>query len=69
MTFFQSFLNLSPRTRLLIGGGFLAWGTLGLYITDRAESKLGFEATDRDREALRSTLPTIQVVEREQEGR
>ncbi|PVH83313.1 hypothetical protein DL98DRAFT_486674 [Cadophora sp. DSE1049] len=69
MSFFQSFLNLTPRTRLLVGSGFLAWGTLGLYITDRAESKLGFEATDQDRETLGRALPRVQVVEREREER
>jgi len=67
MSFFQTFLNLTPRTRLLVGTSFLAWGTLGLYLTDRAESTLGFEATEQDREALKSTLPRITVVEREGE--
>ena len=63
----RTFLNLTPRTRLLVGTSFLAWGTLGLYLTDRAESTLGFEATEQDREALKSTLPRITVVEREGE--
>ncbi|KAG4413524.1 hypothetical protein IFR04_013352 [Cadophora malorum] len=49
----RTFLNLTPRTRLLVGTSFLAWGTLGLYLTDRAESTLGFEATEQDREALK----------------
>ncbi|TVY29527.1 hypothetical protein LHYA1_G001494 [Lachnellula hyalina] len=61
MSMFQSFRNLSPRTRLGLGVGFIAWGTIGLYLSDRAEKKFGLEATERDREAL----PRITIVERE----
>ncbi|TVY19230.1 hypothetical protein LARI1_G002197 [Lachnellula arida] len=61
MSFIQSFRNLSPRTRMGLGVGFLAWGTIGLYISDRAEKKFGLEASERDREAL----PRITLVERE----
>ncbi|KAK0118273.1 hypothetical protein ONS95_012572 [Cadophora gregata] len=66
MSFFQSFLNLKPQTRILVGIGFLAWGTVGLYVTDRAESRLGLAATEEDRQALKSGLPRIQIVEREE---
>jgi hypothetical protein len=62
----RTFRNLSPKTRILVGVGFLAWGTAGLYISDRAEKKMGFEATEKDREALEGVLPRITVVERDQ---
>lgn len=39
---------------------FLAWGTIGLYMSDRAEKKFGLESTEKDKEAL----PRITVVER-----
>ncbi|KAH6716774.1 hypothetical protein DL95DRAFT_381306 [Leptodontidium sp. 2 PMI_412] len=65
MSIFNSFLSLTPRTRILVGSAFLAWGTLGLYITDRAESRFGLAASEEDREALGKVVPRVQVVERE----
>jgi hypothetical protein len=64
----RSFLNLSPRTRLAVGASFLVWGTIGLYITDTAEKKLGFEASPGDRERLDGVMPRISVVERTERG-
>ncbi|KAF8863275.1 hypothetical protein BDZ45DRAFT_798568 [Acephala macrosclerotiorum] len=62
----SSFRNLSPKTRIGVGVGFLAWGTIGLYISDNyAEKKLGFEATEKDREALEAVVPRITAVKRE----
>lgn len=40
----------------------------GLYVSDAAEKKLGFEPGPEDRERLERALPRITVVERE-EGR
>lgn len=48
-----------------IGLGMLAWGTAGLFISDTAEKKLGFEATEADKEALKAFVPKISAVERE----
>lgn len=47
-----------------IGAGLLAWGTAGLFISDAAEKKLGFEPTEKEREALKSVVPKISMVER-----
>lgn len=44
----------------------MVWGTAGLYISDHAEKKLGFEAMDKDREALKGFLPRITSVERDE---
>ncbi|KAJ1333572.1 hypothetical protein MN608_03563 [Microdochium nivale] len=63
MALFQSFRNLSPRTRLAVGVGFLAWGFLGLQLTDTAERRLGLEASEQDREELRRLAPRIHVVD------
>ncbi|KAE8443818.1 hypothetical protein EG329_001325 [Mollisiaceae sp. DMI_Dod_QoI] len=65
MSMLQNFRNLSPRTRIGIGVAFLAWGTIGLYISDNAEKKLGLEPTQKDREALEAVLPKFTTVERE----
>jgi hypothetical protein len=43
----------------------LAWGTVGLFASDTAEKKLGFEPTEKDREALGKIVPKIMVVERD----
>ncbi len=43
----------------------MAWGTIGLYISDNAEKKLGLEPTQKDREALEAVLPKFTTVERE----
>jgi len=39
-------------------------GTIGLYISDRAEKKLGFEPTPAEQEAWAATLPKITTIER-----
>lgn len=64
----RSFRNLSPKARIGVGIAFLAWGTLGLYISDNAEKKLGFEPTEKDRQALDAAVPKITVVERDVKG-
>lgn len=51
-------------TRIGVGLAFLAWGAIGLYISDTAEKKLGFEPSQRDREALEAAVPKITLVER-----
>ncbi|RDL33654.1 uncharacterized protein BP5553_08022 [Venustampulla echinocandica] len=61
----ESFRKFSPRTRMGIGFGFLAWGAIGLYVSDRAEKRLGFEPSQKDRDALQAVVPRITVVERE----
>ncbi|RDW58070.1 hypothetical protein BP6252_13481 [Coleophoma cylindrospora] len=58
---YSSFRNLSPRTRMTVGLGFLAWGTIGLYLSDSAEKKFGMEPTEKDKAAL----PRIITVERD----
>ena len=62
----RTFRNLTPRTRIGVGLAFLAWGTAGLYISDSAEKKLGFEATEKDKSALKEVVPRITVVERDE---
>ena len=61
----RTFRKLPQRTRVGVGLAFLAWGAVGLYISDNAEKKLGFEATQKEKEALQAAVPRITVVERE----
>jgi hypothetical protein len=48
-----------------VGIAFLAWGAIGLYISDTAEKKLGFEPSQKDKEALEAVVPKISLVERD----
>ncbi|KAI1496553.1 hypothetical protein F5X99DRAFT_64294 [Biscogniauxia marginata] len=65
MSLLQSFRNLSLRMRLGIGVGLLAWGFVGLQLSDRAEEKY-FKASEEDKAALRDLGPRITTVDRDQ---
>ena len=60
--------NLSPKTRLAVGVGVIAWGVAGLYLSDRAEEKFGYTPSDKDKEELRSWTPRIVTVEKPDRG-
>lgn len=64
MSLWQSYRNLTPRTRLIIGGGVMAYAAFGLLASDQAESLLGWTATDKDRKRLKEDLPKVLVVDR-----
>lgn len=63
----RTYTNLTPKTRLMIGVGIMAWSGIGLLVSDTAEKKLGYEATEADRERLRDALPRVRFVEKEEE--
>ena len=58
--------SLTPRTRMLLGGGVMAYALVGLYVTGVAEETLGLTASEDDRRRLREIVPTVRVVEREE---
>ena len=47
---------------------FLAWGTIGLYVSDSAEKKLGLEPSEKDKQELEAVVPKITLVERERKS-
>jgi hypothetical protein len=51
---------------MAVGFGIIAWGTIGLYVSDTAEKKLGFEASEKDKAALEAVTPRIRFVEKEE---
>ncbi|TKA31408.1 hypothetical protein B0A50_02254 [Salinomyces thailandicus] len=55
MSLWNSYRALSTRTRLLIGGGIMAYGVAGIFLSDKAEQALGFEPTEQDK---RSAQPS-----------
>ncbi|TRX98344.1 hypothetical protein FHL15_000989 [Xylaria flabelliformis] len=63
MSLLQSFRNLSPKARIGIGLGLLAWGAVGLQLSDGAEERY-FKPTEEDRAALRQIAPRITTVDR-----
>ncbi|KAI2621359.1 hypothetical protein GGS21DRAFT_494634 [Xylaria nigripes] len=61
---FQFYRNLSPKARIGVGLGLLAWGAIGIQLSDRAEERY-FQPTEEDRAALRQMAPRITMVERD----
>ncbi|KAI9729738.1 MAG: hypothetical protein M1834_006689 [Cirrosporium novae-zelandiae] len=41
MSFWKSYTNLPPRTRLILGLGFMAWSAAGIMFSDRAGEAIG----------------------------
>ncbi|PKS08912.1 hypothetical protein jhhlp_003525 [Lomentospora prolificans] len=61
---FRAYKNLSPTTRLGVGIGVIAWGAIGLYLSDRAEERYGLTPSEADRAALERVTPKILIVDR-----
>ncbi|KAI0152213.1 hypothetical protein F4776DRAFT_659138 [Hypoxylon sp. NC0597] len=64
MSLLQSFRNLTPKARIGVGLGLLAWGAIGLQLSDRAEERYGLKPTEEDKAALEKAMPRITAVER-----
>ncbi|PKK54702.1 hypothetical protein CI102_445, partial [Trichoderma harzianum] len=62
----RAYNNLTPKTRLGVGVAIIAWGGLGLYLSDKAEEKLGFTPTEEDKAELRNLAPKITTVDKSQ---
>jgi len=62
---YRWFSSLSPRTRIAIGGGLIAYGLAGSFLTDKAEEVFDLVPTDDDKERLKSLVPRIRAVNRE----
>ncbi|KAK4193933.1 hypothetical protein QBC35DRAFT_480675 [Podospora australis] len=65
MSLLQSYRGLSPRAKLSFGIGLLAWGVIGLQLSDKAEEKLGYTPTEEDKKALERMTPKIHTVTRD----
>ncbi|KAK6337750.1 hypothetical protein TWF696_001231 [Orbilia brochopaga] len=57
------FTGLSKTSRLALGGGLIAYGLAGSYLTDRAEEAFGLVPTEEDKQKLKGLVPKISVVE------
>jgi hypothetical protein len=55
---------ITPKTRLMIGVGVMAYAGAGLFLSDKAEEKFGLTPTEKDLEELKGVLPKITTVDR-----
>ncbi|EPS41674.1 hypothetical protein H072_4424 [Dactylellina haptotyla CBS 200.50] len=60
------FTSLSQTSRLALGGGLIAYGLVGEYVTDRAADAFGLTPTEEDKQKLKEMIPKISVVEKNQ---
>ncbi|KAM0628157.1 hypothetical protein ACHAPW_007457 [Verticillium nonalfalfae] len=59
---FQTFRNLSARTRIGVGIGIIGWGLAGHYLADRAEET--YKAPAEDKAVVDRYVPRVTVVDR-----
>lgn len=59
----RSYRTLTPRTRILIGAGIMAYALAGQFLADKAESTLGYTPSAEDREKLDRVMPKIRVLD------
>ncbi|KAH7359542.1 hypothetical protein BKA66DRAFT_574197 [Pyrenochaeta sp. MPI-SDFR-AT-0127] len=64
MVVWRWFKSNSPRTRIMIGVGIMAYAGAGLYLSDKIEENLGITPTEEDREELKQALPRILTVDK-----
>lgn len=64
----RKYRGLSPKTRLLIGGGIMAYAVLGLLVSDEAEKKFGMVPTEEDKKELKSWVPKVTMVDRNEKS-
>lgn len=65
----RRYFALSPRTRIALGLGTIAYCTFALYATDEAEKVFGFEPGEEEKKRLMDAIPTVRVVDRVEEGK
>jgi hypothetical protein len=56
--------SLSPSTRLLVGGGLIAYATFGLFLSNIAEKKFDLVPTEEDKRKLNEMVPKVRVIEK-----
>ncbi|KAF2125017.1 hypothetical protein P153DRAFT_389872 [Dothidotthia symphoricarpi CBS 119687] len=64
MAVWQWYKGITPKTRVIIGVGIMAYAGVGLFLSDKAEEKFGLVPTEKDKEDLRNALPKITTVEK-----
>lgn len=62
----RTYKSISPKTRMIFGGGIIAYALIAQTLSDQAESMFGLKATEQDRERLRESMPKIRSVDSEE---
>ncbi|KAK4554560.1 hypothetical protein LTR86_008415 [Recurvomyces mirabilis] len=64
MPLWQSWRGLSTRTRVMIGGGIMAYAAFGIFVSDKAEEAFGFVPSEQDKQKLNEAWPRLHVVDK-----
>jgi hypothetical protein len=60
----RKYLALTPRTRIIIGLGVMAYAGAALYLSDRAEDTFNLKATEEEKKRLHEMIPKIRSIDR-----
>ena len=60
----RKYLALTPRTRIIIGLGVMAYAGFALYLSDHAEDKFNLKATEEEKKKLNEMIPKIRIIDR-----
>ncbi|KAK4995259.1 hypothetical protein LTR66_004875 [Elasticomyces elasticus] len=66
MSLWQSYKHLAPRTRLAIGAGIMTYASVALFLSNQAEKTFHLMPTEQDKEKLRSLLPKVSIVDKDE---
>ena len=64
LTVHRKYLALTPRTRIIIGLGVMAYAGVALYLSDRAEDTFDLKATEEEKKRLKDMIPKIRAIDR-----
>lgn len=60
----RAYKSLSPKARMGVGVGVIAWGVIGLHLSDQAEEKFGYTPSEKDKEELWKWTPKVTTVDK-----
>ncbi|KAL1895344.1 hypothetical protein Cpir12675_003301 [Ceratocystis pirilliformis] len=60
----RAYKRLSPNMRAALGLGVIAWGGIGMYVSDRIEER--YEAPAEDKAVVEKYTPRVITIDRRQ---
>ncbi|PSS02124.1 hypothetical protein BD289DRAFT_422646 [Coniella lustricola] len=67
MSLIKAYQGLSSKARLGLGVGLVAWGVVGLYMSDRAEEKFGFTPSEKEKAEIERLKPKLHIIDNKEE--
>ena len=55
----RKYRSIAPKTRILLGVGVMAYASIALVLSDKAEEKFGLVPSEKDKEELEKVIPKI----------